>query len=72
MWTKNANRRGEVRSAENGPILRSFSSRETTGPQSQDCYTFERFAASPAVIRTAYYYHYEKYILGLKEKNQWS
>ena len=69
---ENATRRAETRTAENGPILHSFSCPETTGCQSQDCYTFERFASSPDVIRTTYYYHYEKYFLGLKEKNRWS
>lgn len=58
--------------AENGPILRSFLVPETTGYKVEDCYTFERFASNLPDIRTTYYYHYKKYILGLKEENPWS
>ena len=72
VWTKNTDERDLPRFAENGPILRSFSAPETTGCAKQDCYTFERFASSPDVIRTAYYYHYKKPILGLKEETTWS
>ena len=45
---------------------------ELAGRKVQDCYTFERFASNREDIRTAYYYHYEKHILGLKEETKWS
>jgi hypothetical protein len=72
VWTKNANGRTTRPAAENGPILRSFLLPETTGYKVEDCYTFERFASNRQDIRTTYYYHYKKYILGLKEKKPWS
>ena len=43
-----------------------------TGAKGEDCYTFERFASSPDEIRTYYYYHYKRIILGLKEETKWS
>lgn len=58
--------------AENGSILRMFCGIRLTGPKVEDCYTFEGFAASPAVIHTAYYYHYKRTTLGLKEETKWS
>ena len=58
--------------AENGPILRSFLVPETAGYKVEDCYTFERFASNRLDIRNTYYYHYKKYILGLKEETSWS
>lgn len=61
-----------VETAENGRILRSLLVPETTGYKVEDCYTFERFASNRQDIRTAYYYHYKKYILGLKEETTWS
>jgi hypothetical protein len=72
VWTENTIDRDLSETAENHRILRSFSAPETTGCAKQDCYTFERFASSPDVIRTTYYYHHKKHILVLKEKNQWS
>jgi hypothetical protein len=69
---KNATRRTLIETAENGPILRSFLVPETAGYKVEDCYTFERFASNRPNIRNAYYYHYKKYILGLKEKTSWS
>ena len=69
---KNTTGRRVSETAENLNILRSFSALETTGCTTRDCYTFERFASSPDVIRTAYYYHYKKPILGLKEETTWS
>jgi len=69
---KNANLRRSPRPAENSAILRSFLGPEPTGRNVQDCYTFERFASNREDIRTAYYYHHEKHILGLKEKTKWS
>ena len=61
-----------VETAENGPILRSLLVPETAGYKVEDCYTFERFASNRRDIRTTYYYHYKKYILGLKEEATWS
>jgi hypothetical protein len=58
--------------AENAAILRSFLWSEPAGRNVRDCYTFERFASNREDIRTAYYYHYEKPILGLKEETKWS
>jgi hypothetical protein len=72
VWMKNADARVSVEHAENGPILRSFLWFETTGRQSEDCYTFERFASNREDIRTTYYYHHKKHILGLKEETTWS
>lgn len=65
-------RRMFVRTAENGPILLNFLRRERTGWKDEDCYTFEGFAPSPDVIRSAYYYHYKRNILVLKEETTWS
>jgi hypothetical protein len=58
--------------AENGGISRSFHPCRSTGPNGEDCYTFEHFAASNAVIHTTYYYHYKKPSSGLKEETKWS
>lgn len=69
---KNASPRTFVRNAENGPILRNFLRRELTSRHDEDCYTFEGFAPSPDVIRSAYYYHYKRNILVLKEETTWS
>jgi hypothetical protein len=69
---KNANLRRSPGPAENAPILRSFMESQPAGRKVQDCYTFERFASNREDIRTAYYYHYEKHILGLKEETTWS
>jgi hypothetical protein len=72
VWTKNANARATRRTAENGPISLSLLVPETAGYKVEDCYTFERFASNRQDIRTTYYYHYKKYILGLKEETTWS
>jgi hypothetical protein len=72
VWTKNANRWTTRRTAENDPISLSLLVPETAGSKVEDCYTFERFASNLPDIRTAYYYHYKKYILGLKEETTWS
>ena len=69
---KNANLRRTPGPAENAVILRSFLESELAGCNVQHCYTFERFASNREDIRTAYYYHYEKHILGLKEETKWS
>jgi hypothetical protein len=60
------------RNAENDPILRNFLRRELTSRHDEDCYTFEGFAPSPDVIRSAYYYHYKRNRLVLKEETTWS
>jgi hypothetical protein len=72
VWMKNTTDCKSDRTAENGPILHSFLMVETTGRKSHDCYTFEQFAPRPDVIRTNYYYHYKRNILGLKEETTWS
>ena len=72
LWEKNGWPRTFVRNAENGPILRNFLRRELTSRHGEDCYTFEGFAPSPDVIRSAYYYHYKRNILVLKEETTWS
>jgi hypothetical protein len=60
-------------SAENRRVLRSFSGVRLTVPNGEDCYTFEGFASIPDEIHTAYYYHYKRTILGLKEEGSpWS
>ena len=64
--------RQEVRPAENGPILRSFSAAGLTVSNVVDCYTFERFASSSDEIRTTYYYHYKRTTPYLKEETRWS
>ncbi len=64
--------RAFVRNAENGLILRNFLRLELTSRHDEDCYTFEGFAPSPVVIRSAYYYHYKRNILVLKEETTWS
>ena len=69
---KIATGRATVETAENGRILRSLLVPETAGYKVEDCYTFERFASNRHDIRTTYYYHYKKYILGLKEETTWS
>lgn len=72
MWTLFAEN-GEARKpAENRAISRSFPAARLTGRTRRDCYTFEGFASSPDEIRTYYYYHYEKDLLGLKEETKWS
>jgi hypothetical protein len=72
VWMKNAESRPAPEIAENGPILHSFPWAELTSRDDEDCYTFERFASSRRDIRTTYYYHYKKNILGLKEEAKWS
>jgi hypothetical protein len=72
VWTKNTTDCKRERTAENGPFLRRLLATEPAGPKSHDCYTFERVASSPAVIRNNYYYHYKRNILGLKEETTWS
>lgn len=69
---KNTEKRKAPGTAENGPISRSFSMPRLTGAKGEDCYTFERFASSPDEIRTYYYHHYKRIILGLKEETKWS
>ena len=58
VWSEIASRRSALRIAENGPILHSFMGLRLTVRNDEDCYTFEEFAASPAVIRNTYYYYY--------------
>lgn len=72
MWKDSTELRRAAATVENGPILLTFSGRELTGRKEVDCYTFEGFAPSPVVIHTAYYYHYKRTILGLKEETKWS
>jgi hypothetical protein len=72
VWMKKTIAGGASRTAENGPVSRSFSVPRLTGAKGEDCYTFERFASSPDEIRTYYYYHYKRIILGLKEETKWS
>ncbi|MFL6247474.1 MAG: hypothetical protein ACJ74H_15700 [Thermoanaerobaculia bacterium] len=61
-----------LRAAENGPISLSLLVPDPAGYKVEDCYTFERFASNRQDIRTTYYYHYKKHILGLKEETTWS
>lgn len=72
MWMNSASGSRTVRAAENGPISRSFLGPRLTGRKSEDCYTFEHFAARTRVIRTTYYYHYKRTRVGLKEETRWS
>lgn len=64
--------RESLKTAENGLILHSFLVCETAGYKSEVGYTFERFASNRHDIRTTYYYHYKRNILGLKEETTWS
>jgi len=57
---KNTESRKAPETAENGPILLTFSGRHPTGPNDVDCYTFERFAPIPDEIHTYYYYRYKR------------
>jgi hypothetical protein len=72
MWSEIADSRDQPRTAENGPILRSFLPFRLTGRNGEDCYTFERVASSPDEFRTNYYYHYKRTRVGLKEETTWS
>ncbi|HEX8255963.1 MAG TPA: hypothetical protein VF846_22680 [Thermoanaerobaculia bacterium] len=72
VWSDFADFANPLESAENGLILRSFLPSELTGSKVEDCYTFERFASSPDEFRTAYYYHYKRIRIGLKEETTWS
>ena len=72
MRMKTTPMRIALRAAENAAISRSFHPLRSAGSKVEDCYTFEHFAASSAVIRTAYYYHYKKPSSGLKEETKWS
>ena len=72
MRKKTTGMRIASRPAENGAISLSFHPRRSAGAKVQDCYTFEHFAATLAVIRTTYYYHYKKPSSGLKEETKWS
>jgi hypothetical protein len=72
VWSKTTDRRTGLRTAENGLISHSFMGPGLTVRNGEDCYTFEGFAPSPDVIRTAYYYYYKRTILGLKEETTWS
>jgi hypothetical protein len=72
VWMKNATDRQSLETAENSPILHSFLLCETTSYKSEVGYTFERFASNRHDIRTTYYYHYKRNILGLKEETTWS
>lgn len=60
MRMKSTRMRNAPTPAENGAISRRFQALRSAGSNSEDCYTFEHFAANPAVIRTTYYYHYKK------------
>ncbi len=57
---KNTENRMSLETAENTAILRTFSGAHPTGRNDEDCYTFERFAATPVEIHTYYYYHYKR------------
>ena len=72
MWMKSTSITTSLEIAENGPISRSFLSSRLTGRKSEDCYTFEHFAARARVIHTAYYYHYKRNRFSLKEETRWS
>jgi hypothetical protein len=72
MRMKTTGMRNGCGAAENGPISRSFLPLRSAGRKVDHCYTFEHFAASLAVIRTTYYYHYKKPSSGLKEETTWS
>ncbi len=72
MWTEIAPGRRADATAENRAISLSFHLRGSTGRKAEDCYTFEHFARGCVVLRSTYYYHYKKSILGLKEEAQWS
>ena len=72
MRKKMTGMRNALRPAENAAISRSFHRLRSAGSKVRDCYTFEHFAASDAVIHTYYYYHYKKPSLGLKEETTWS
>ena len=72
MWSDFAFAPKRAPTAENARFSHSFLMAETTGRKSHDCYTFEQFAPRPDVIRTNYYYHYKRNVLGLKEETTWS
>jgi hypothetical protein len=72
MWMNLPDSPNDPDAAENGAILRWFYGPQLTGRKAEDCYTFEQFAASPAVIHTTCYYHYKRISLGLKEETTWS
>ena len=72
MWTLFASPRNRRRSAENGPILHSFSRLELTGRHADDCYTFEYVASDFVEIHNPYYYHYKRSRFSLKEEGKWS
>ncbi|HEX8173231.1 MAG TPA: hypothetical protein VF824_22035 [Thermoanaerobaculia bacterium] len=72
MWKLFASPPETAQPAENLSVFRFFSSGLRTGRSGEDCYTFERFASSPDVIRTTYYYHYKRKRLGLKEEAPWN
>lgn len=72
VWSVFASRRKRASHVENAPILLRFSGLPLTGPEGEDCYTFEGFASSPDEIRTAYYYHYKRKRIRLKEETRWS
>ena len=72
MRMKTTGLRNGAQPAENAGISRSFHPLRSTGSKSEDCYTFEHFAAITAVIHTTYYYHYKKPSSGLKEETKWS
>lgn len=72
MWMKSTSAASGLRTAENASISLSFSALPCTGSKSEDCYTFEHFAARDRVIRTTYYYYYQRTRFGLKEETRWS
>lgn len=72
VWMIFVGDRKDLRSAENRGNLHSFSTSGLTKKKAEDCYTLERFASRPDEIHTAYYYHYKRNTLGLKEETKWS
>jgi len=72
MWMDFASNASSLATAENGAILRCFSSSRLTSCDDEDCYTFEGFASVLDEIHTTYYYHYKEKRLGLKEETTWS
>lgn len=72
MWMKNNKEHSTLEIAENRPFLRRFLRCDPAGREVEDCYTLEQVASRLTVIRSAYYYHYKRNILVLKEETTWS
>ena len=58
MWMFFTNSWKSSPAAENGPILHRFYGPGLTGPNAEDCYTFEHFASDPDVIHNTCYCYY--------------